>query len=94
MEKRFEETAFGRLVDAMSSATGKKFSDDERRTLSAGAGEEDLVNSGLEETMITAWQAISERRGRLGKEVDPRLAAFVLAIDKIAVSYQDLGIFP
>jgi glutamate dehydrogenase (NAD(P)+) len=94
MEKRFEETAFGRLVDAMSSATGKKFSDDERSRLSAGASEEDLVNSGLEETMITAWQAINERRARLGKEVDPRLAAFVLAIDKIAVSYQDLGIFP
>ena len=36
MEKRYEETAFGRLVDAMSSATGKKFSDDERRRLSAG----------------------------------------------------------
>jgi hypothetical protein len=44
--------------------------------------------------MITAWQAINERRARLGKEVDPRLAAFVLSIDKIAVSYQDLGIFP
>jgi glutamate dehydrogenase (NAD(P)+) len=94
MEKRFEETAFGRLVDAMSSATGKKFTDAERQRLSAGASEEDLVNSGLEETMITAWQAINERRARLGKEVDPRLAAFVLSIDKIAVSYQDLGIFP
>jgi len=94
MEKRFEETAFGRLVDAMSSATGKQFSDTERQRLSAGASEEDLVNSGLEETMITAWQAISERKSKLGPEVDPRLAAFVLAIDKIAVSYQDLGIFP
>jgi len=94
MEKRYEETAFGRLVDAMSSATGKKFTDAERSRLSAGAGEEDLVNSGLEETMITAWQAIRERNARLGAHVDPRLAAFVLAIDKIAVSYQDLGIFP
>lgn len=94
MEKRFEETAFGRLVDAMASATGKAFSDTERRRLAAGAGEEDLVNSGLEETMVTAWQAIRETRGKLGKDVDPRLAAFVLAIDKIAVSYQDLGIFP
>ena len=36
----------------------------------------------------------NERRARLGKDVDPRLASFVLAIDKIAVSYQDLGIFP
>jgi len=94
MEKRFEETAFGRLVDAMSSATGKPFSEAERARLSAGASEEDLVNSGLEETMVTAWHAIRDTRARLGKDVDPRLAAFVLAIEKIAVSYQDLGIFP
>ncbi len=94
MEKRFEETAFGRIVDAMSNVTGTHFTEAERRRLSAGASEEDLVNSGLEETMITSWQAIRETRGRLGKDVDPRLAAFVLAIDKIALSYQDLGIFP
>ena len=44
--------------------------------------------------MITAWHAINVTRARLGPEVDPRLASFVLAIEKIAVSYQDLGIFP
>jgi glutamate dehydrogenase (NAD(P)+) len=94
MEKRFDEAAFGRLVSAMEGATGKRFSELERQQLSAGAGEEDLVNSGLEETMITAWNAIRETRSRLGNEVDPRIAAFVLAVDKIAVSYKDLGIFP
>ena len=94
MEKRFEEKAFGRLVDAMEGATGKRFSDIERRQLSAGAGEEDLVSSGLEETMVTAWQAIKDTQGRIGKDQDLRTAAFVLSIDKIAVSYQDLGIFP
>ncbi len=94
MEKRFEETAFGRIVDAMAGVTGAHFTEAERRRLSAGASEEDLVNSGLEETMITSWHAIRETNAKLGKDVDPRLAAFVLAIDKIAVSYQDLGIFP
>jgi len=94
MEKRYDEAAFGRLVSAMEGATGKRFSEAERRHLSAGADEEDLVSSGLEETMVTAWQAIRETRGRLGKEIDGRIAAFVLAIDKIAVSYKDLGIFP
>ena len=94
MEKRFEEKAFGRLVDAMEGATGKHFSDTERSQLSAGAGEEDLVSSGLEETMVTSWQAIRDTQGKIGREQDLRTAAFVLAIDKIAVSYQDLGIFP
>ena len=94
MEKRFEETAFGRILDAMAGVTGTYFTEAERRRLSAGASEEDLVDSGLEETMITAWHAINLTRRPAGAEVDPRLASFVLAIEKIAVSYQDLGIFP
>jgi len=94
MEKRFDEQAFNRLVGAIESASGKKFSPEEHRALAAGADEEDLVNSGLEETMITSWQQIKATRERLDNKVTPRIAAFVTAIDKIATSYQDLGIFP
>jgi len=94
MEKRFEEQAFNRLVGAIESASGKKFTAAEHAALAAGADEEDLVNSGLEETMITSWHQIKATRERLGNKVTPRIAAFVTAIDKIAMSYQDLGIFP
>jgi glutamate dehydrogenase (NAD(P)+) len=94
MEKRFEGDAFARIIGAMESSTGKRFPDDERRKLVAGAGEEDLVNSGLLETMTESWREIQQTRGRLESSVDVRTAAFVTAIDKIAVSYQDLGIFP
>ena len=58
-----------------------------------GASEEDLVNSGLEETMVQAYRQIRETRERHGK-IDLRTAAFVNAIDKIAVCYEELGIFP
>ncbi len=44
--------------------------------------------------MINAYQQIREVRQRLGAGVDLRTAAFVSAIDKIALSYRDLGIFP
>jgi glutamate dehydrogenase (NAD(P)+) len=94
MEKRFDESAFNRIVEAIEGSTGKKFSDAERRSLVAGADEEDLVNSGLEETMITSWAQIKATRERLKNAVTPRIAAFVTAIDKIAVSYKELGIFP
>jgi glutamate dehydrogenase (NAD(P)+) len=94
MEKRYEEKAFGRLVGAMEDVTGKRFTEGQRLALTAGAGEEDLVNSGLEETMVTSWHALRDTHGRLGPGVEPRIAAFVLALDKIALSYQDLGIFP
>lgn len=94
MEKRSDEEAFHRLVAAMERTTGRAFTPRERQDLVAGADEEDLVNSGLEETMIGAWHDIQATRDRLDNAVTPRIAAFITAIDKIALSYQELGIFP
>ncbi len=94
IEKRFEESAFTRLVEAMEKTTGQSFPAEDRRRLVQGADEEDLVNSGLEETMVTAWRDIRRTQQRLPSAVDSRTAAFIRAIDKIATSYKDLGIFP
>ena len=66
----------------------------ERQRLVAGASEEDLVNSGLEETMVAAWHEIRTTRERLGASIDARISAFVTAIDKIVASYANLGIWP
>ncbi|PSQ85229.1 MAG: glutamate dehydrogenase, partial [Bacteroidetes bacterium QH_2_63_10] len=60
--------------------------------VSFGAGERDLVNSGLEDTMTHAYNEV--RAIRKEKDVDMRTAAFVSAIDKIASSYEQKGIFP
>ena len=60
----------------------------------AGASEEDLVNSGLEETMVTSYQKIREMRRKHNDKPDLRTAAFIVAIDMIALTYSDLGIFP
>ena len=94
MQRRFEEGAYGRLLEAVEGMTGRKFSAAETERLTHGASEEDLVNSGLEETMITAYHPIRETWRRLGDQVDLRTAATVVAIDKVATSYQQLGIFP
>jgi len=51
MEKRYEEMSAARMVKSIESATGKSLGDAERKLLIHGAAEEDLVNSGLEETM-------------------------------------------
>jgi glutamate dehydrogenase (NAD(P)+) len=94
MQKRFEQGAYGRLLEAVEGVTGRKFTADEIERVTHGASEEDLVNSGLEETMIGAYQPIrqewKERRG----QVDMRTAAMIVAIDKVALSYEQLGIFP
>ena len=47
----------------------------------------------LDDTMRGALQEIREIRDRYGIE-DLRTAAFALAIEKVAVSYEFLGIFP
>jgi len=92
--KRFEEAAFDRMLTAIEKATGRLFSDEERRRIAHGADEIDLVNSGLEETMIGAYHQIRELQKRDRRVLDLRTAAFLNALNKIATSYMELGIFP
>jgi glutamate dehydrogenase (NAD(P)+) len=92
MGKRFEENTQLRILRAVEQATGHNFDDDTLHRTAAGASEIDLVNSGLEETMANAYDAISEAAARL--DVDLRTAAYVQAIGKVGVIYQERGIFP
>ena len=94
MEKRYEEMAFARVVTSLESTTGKTLSDQERALMVRGADEEDLVNSGLDETMTNAYREIRDVETRFPKVPDLRCAAFISAIDKVAQSYMSLGIFP
>ena len=94
MEKRFEEGAYRRLLDAVAQATGKGFSATEVAAATQGADEAALVRSGLEETMVMAWQEVRATRQKHRGEADSRLAAMINALNKIVASYQDLGIFP
>ena len=94
MQRRSEQGAYGRLLEAIEGANGRRFTPEETERLTQGAGEEDLVNSGLEETMISAYHPIREVWKKQDGKVDLRTAAMMLAIDKVALSYEQLGIFP
>ncbi len=94
LEKRFEEHAYRRLLKGVESATQKAFSEDMLRVLSQGADERDLVHSGLEETMASAFQEVRDTKLKLGSRSDLRTAALINAIDKIVFCYGDMGIFP
>jgi glutamate dehydrogenase (NAD(P)+) len=95
MQRRFEQGAYTRLLRSVEEMTGKRFSDEEIARYAHGASEIDLVESGLEETMIVAYQSMRETRARHGFDrVDLRTAAMLNAIEKIAVAYQELGLFP
>jgi glutamate dehydrogenase (NAD(P)+) len=92
MDRRFEEDASRRMLDAMQQMTGRNLSDSEISTLTHGASERDLVDSGLEDTMITAYNEINEIRKEFG--IDLRTAAFISAIRKVGTIYEKMGIFP
>jgi glutamate dehydrogenase (NAD(P)+) len=93
MEKRFEEKAARQILNAIEHATGSSFSDEEINIFAHGADEIDLVNSGLEETMIKAYHQIREIK-QLHEGIDLRTASMISAIDKIAAVYAHRGIFP
>ncbi|GBD07342.1 Glutamate dehydrogenase [bacterium HR21] len=93
LEKRFEERTNQQLVELVERLTGKSLSATERQLL-RGPDEVSLVRSGLEDTMIAAFNEIYDiYKTRKGVQ-DLRTAAFVCAIDKIAKAYFQLGIFP
>jgi glutamate dehydrogenase (NAD(P)+) len=92
--KRYEQGAFDRILQFIEKETGKTLSIEERRAIAQGADEVDLVYSGLEETMSSAYHQIREIWKRKENVEMLRTAAFISAIDKIAISYAELGIFP
>jgi glutamate dehydrogenase (NAD(P)+) len=94
MSKRHEQANELAMLRAIEAATGKRFTDAERAALAKGPDEQDLVNSGLEETMIAAFHQLLETRRQHKGIPDLRIAAFVNAIHKVARSYMELGIFP
>jgi glutamate dehydrogenase (NAD(P)+) len=82
------------MMEAIESTTGARFPDAERAAIVGDLDELTLVNSGLEETMINAYHEIVETRRREPKIPDLRTAAFVNAIEKVARTYLELGVFP
>lgn len=94
LQKRFEEGSYRRILDAIERRTDARFSEEEANAITRGADEEDLVNSGLEETMVVAYQQVRSIRAQHSDRIDLRTAAFINAIDKVAASYAELGIFP
>ncbi len=94
MDKRFNQGANERMVDLVEKLTGNKLTDRQKNTITKGADEIDLVYSGLEETMVSAYRDIRAVWKKNKKIDDLRTAAFHVAISKVAQSYQALGIFP
>ncbi len=92
MDRRLDELRGGRIVELVETMVGRKVPNDLASRVKHGADELDLIRSGLDDTMRRAYQEIRDvwhGRPRVG---DLRTAAYVVAVEKIARSYQEMGI--
>ena len=97
MQRRQEEARNVLLLDEMnrlfkSSGVPVKFSDSFVDRFCQGAGELELVRSGLDDTMRLAYQSMQEVWNSRDDVTDLRTAAYIVAIERITRSYQTLGL--
>ncbi|NDF98759.1 MAG: Glu/Leu/Phe/Val dehydrogenase [Chitinophagia bacterium] len=94
MEKRFTENVNTTILNQIEQLSGKTADTKARDLIKHGPDEVDLVYSGLEETMINATHEIMNTWKENPAIPDMRTAAYVVAINKVATIYAELGIFP
>ncbi|MFM2388567.1 MAG: hypothetical protein RLZZ437_122 [Pseudomonadota bacterium] len=97
MQRRAEEARHHLLVAELERLSADKglgwtMSPDFKDKYLRGAGELELVRSGLDDTMRGAYQAMREIwHGRADVE-DLRVAAYIVAISRVASTYQSKGL--
>jgi glutamate dehydrogenase (NAD(P)+) len=92
LDRRLEEQRGLHIVHAIEALTGKKMARELAAPIMSGANELDLVRSGLDDTMRTGYCAVRDMRAAREGVKDLRTAAFVVAIEKIALAYQEMGL--
>ena len=92
MERRHHEASHRILAQSIEQMTGASFPMDAARGFLEGAREVDLVRSGLDDMMRSAYRDIAEARKAIGDPADHRTAAFTIAIQRIADAYEAIGL--
>ena len=93
MQNRYEEQKNELLIEAIQKK-GNKLSKELTMKILEGAEEVDLVRSGLDDTMRMAYQEVRERFWSRDDVPSFRIAAMAIAIEKIANTVQELGVYP
>lgn len=97
MQRRQEETRHQLVVDELErlsadSGIGWQLSPNFKEKYLRGAGELELVRSGLDDTMQTAYQSMANVWHGRDDNIDLRTASYLVAIDKVAASYRAKGL--
>ncbi len=89
--RRFDEARGQHTVDALEQMVGRSVPETLQDKIIRGADELDLVRSGLDDTMRLAFREIQEAMQSRDDVPDLRTAAFVVAIEKVAKTYLEMG---
>lgn len=92
MQRRQEEARQTQLMDAVENLTGSAFTSEFKSSYTNGADEVDLVRSGLDDTMRVTYQKIRDVWHNNDQCPDLRTAAYVVAIERIALTYGALNL--
>ena len=97
MQRRAEEARHHLLVDELERLSADKglgwtLSPGFKETYLRGAGELELVRSGLDDTMRTAYQAMREVWHSRPDVEDLRMAAYIVSIGRVAQTYRSKGL--
>jgi glutamate dehydrogenase (NAD(P)+) len=92
LDRRHEEARGKQIIDTIQEMVGKPVPKHLQDKLLSGSDELALVRSGLDDTMRLAYQQIRNIHLSRHNVPDLRTAAFVVAIEKIALAYQEMGL--
>ena len=92
MQRRADESRYGALIEGIEGMTGQSFPVELASRAIDGGAEIDLVRSGLEDTMRSTYNVISEVWNKEKSAIDLRTAAMMVAVQRIAQGYQSIGI--
>ena len=91
LEKRRNAFQFDTLISAIETMTGKEMPEKFKEEFIEGANEIDLVRSGLDDMMREAFQKV--RQSMIENDIpNLRTAAYKVALDRIAKSYDSIGL--
>ena len=92
MQRRQEEERHRLLINELENVSGQKLSETFKQRYLHGAGELELVRSGLEDTMRGAYQDMRKVWHERSDVKDLRTAAYLVAIGKVADGYRSMGL--
>ncbi len=92
LEKRRNQIQLNNLIEAIEAMTGKSMPKEYKEKFAVGIEEIDLIRSGLDDMMIDGFQSVKKEFLENEKIPDFRTAAYKAAIEKIALSYNFIGL--